>query len=255
MTILRRFGLLAAGCLLIGGLVTQAQTASAQSAAVVLPIDGYYDRQGVKSFGTYVDQAFLSSHPNEFRNNGYPKFTGFHAAADIDYTADAEANVDTSVRAMAAGTVIYKATVTGYGGVIVIRHQQPEAVTSLYGHVRISDAPVGVGDTVAAGQPIAVLGAPFSAETGGERKHLHFGIHRGAALSLNGHEPSQATLDAQWYNPNDWLRQHGAVAESALPSPVVTSSPSDSPQPEPSAEPEPQRGFFGKIWHALTGWL
>ena len=232
--------------------------AQAAPARVVLPIDGYYDRQTVKQFGTYVDQAFLANHPNEFRDNGYPKFTGYHAAADVDYTAPDQQNRDIEVRAIAAGTVVYQASVTGYGGVIVIRHQPPDlpdTITSLYGHVRLSDSPVKVGQTVAAGQPIANLGTAFGPETGGERRHLHFGIHRGTELDLAGHEPTQAVLTSQWDDPNVWLRDHGA-SSSAVPiasgSPVVISQ---SPVPSATPASEPKRGLLSRLWHALTDWL
>lgn len=238
---------------------SDAQSATVPSDRVVLPIEGFYERQSVKTFGTVVDQAFLAGRPDLFRDNGYPKFTGHHAAVDVEYAALSEQGSVTPVRAMAAGTVIYKGTVTGYGGVIVIRHERPEAVTSLYGHVRVSDAPVAVGQGVTAGQVIANLGTPYGPETGGERKHLHFGIHKGTALDLNGHEPTRAVLDAEWDNPNDWLRQHGAVAtlESPGPSPRLASSPSTFGEPvmESSSAPEPARGFFSRVWHALTDWL
>ena len=75
--------------------------------SLVFPIDGFSERQTIKQFGTFVDRAFLDRRPDLFQDNGYPKFTGYHAAVDVEYAALPEQSSNTEVRAMAAGTVIH----------------------------------------------------------------------------------------------------------------------------------------------------
>ncbi len=192
---------------------TPSPTAATTPAArdVALPVDGFFDRQTLNRFGTQVTEEFRAAHRDLFpaATSEYPKFYGYHAAADAEYSAPSEASTQAPVRAIAPGTVVYKDSVTGYGGLIIVRHEQPERITSLYGHVRLSDSPVNVGDQVTTGQVIAYLGAPFSAETSGERKHLHFGIHKGSETDLQGYEPNESALNAGWYDPNAWLREQG----------------------------------------------
>jgi murein DD-endopeptidase MepM/ murein hydrolase activator NlpD len=140
------------------------------------------------------------------------------SAVDIEYTGPAEQSLDIPVRSVADGEVIFAGEISGCGGQIVIRHSDPESVTSQYCHVRLNGA-VKTGTNVTAGQVIAYLGAAFSAETSGARKHLHFGIHKGPALTNAGYEQTPA----------------------AQPTP-------------PPAEP-PHRGWLSRVWHFLTGWL
>lgn len=210
-------------------------------ATVTPPIDGYFERQGIKGFGTLADAAFHEQHRALFPNNGFAnQFTGYHAGVDVEYTAPDDLNRDVPVRAITDGEVIYAGDVIGYGGVIVIRHQTPEAVTSLYGHIRLRDRQVNVGDRVTAGQTLAMLGAQFTAETSGARKHLHFAIHRGPNLSLAGHEQTVERLQAEWYNPNDWLARY-------LPTP----QPSPTVQAQPPASP-PHRNLFQQFFDWLA---
>ncbi len=178
---------------------------------VALPIDGFFARQKLIGFGTDVTERFRADHRDLLpaATAQYPKFYGYHAAVDVEYSSPADANKPVPVRAVADGTVVYKGSVAGYGGLMIIRHERPESVTSLYGHVRLSDAPVKVGDAVTAGQTIAYLGQGFSADTSGERKHLHFGIHKGPSIDLQGYEQSMATLNTGWYDPDSWLHAHG----------------------------------------------
>ncbi len=221
--------------LVLAGSVAHAQSTPTQ---VALPIDGFFERQTVKTFGTLVTPEFLAARPSDFRlDNGYPKFYGYHAAADVEYTAPNEQTQAAAVRAVVDGEVAFVGTVTGYGGVVVLRHTQPEPVTSLYGHIKPGSVSVQVSDRVAAGQQIAVLGDGFSAETAGERKHLHFGVHRGPNVALAGHEPSEAALRAVWENPNDWLRRY-------LPA-------SPSPEASPPAAAAKQKPW----WQRALDWL
>jgi hypothetical protein len=61
------------------------------------------------------------------------------------------------------------------------------------------------------GQRITYLGDAFSEETGGERKHLHFGIHKGIDLYFLGHEQTKEDLNLNWEDPTKFLRAKGAV--------------------------------------------
>lgn len=224
-------------------------TGQTRAASVVTPIDGYYERQPYVGFGTQVTEAFRAASRNLFpaASATYPKYYGYHAAVDVEYSDPSEAQTTIPVRAIADGTVISAGNVSGYGGLIVLRHEQPEAVTSLYGH--IANIRVKVGDAVTAGQVIADLGTPYSAATSGERKHLHFGIHKGAVLELNGYEQSAQVLQAGWYDPNVWLTARGAGPTPSQPSLSPTPSVvSDAPAPE-------KRGWLSRLWRALTSWL
>lgn len=210
--------------------------APAVAQAVVLPVDGYYERQTVKGFGVLVDDAYHAARRELFPNNGYQnQFTGYHAAVDVEFYQPEFAGKDVPVRAVAAGEVIYFGSVAGYGGVMVIRHGEPEAVTTLYGH--ITRPTVRVGDRVAAGQTIAYLGESFTAETSGARKHLHFGVHKGSQLDIAGHEQSAAQLQAEWYDPNVWLARYVPRTDPGLT--AVAATPSPSPSPEPFLTPAP----------------
>jgi murein DD-endopeptidase MepM/ murein hydrolase activator NlpD len=207
----------------------------AQAVTVTLPIEGYFERQSVKGFGTLVDPAFHERHRDLFPNNQFAnQFTGYHAGVDVEFSGPADQARMVSVWAIAPGDVVFVGDVAGYGGVVVIRHPEPESVTSLYGHLRLRDLQVRLGDRVAAGQVIGYLGDQFSAETSGARKHLHFAIHRGEAVDLAGHEASPQALQSKWYNPNDWLAGHLTIRASG--------------QPTPAAEPPPKpRPLFARI--------
>lgn len=206
------------------GLLVSLCAIPAPALAVTVPVEEYLARQTLKGYGAVVDDAYHARHRDLFPNNRFRnQFTGIHAAVDVEFTRPADLRRDVPVRAVSDGTVIYISDVAGYGGLVVIRHAEPEPVTSLYGHVRLRGIPVEVGQRVREGQRIALLGSQFSAETSGARKHLHFGIHKGPALDVAGHEQTRERLLAEWYNPNDWLRRHGAA--ELRPSPPPTRPP------------------------------
>lgn len=226
-----------------------------QSLAVTVPVEEYLARQTLKGYGAVVDDAYHERHRDLFPNNGFQnQFTGIHAAVDVEFTSPADLRRDVPVRAVAGGTVIHIGDVAGYGGLVVIRHAEPESVTSLYGHLRLRGLPVRVGQRVREGQRIGVLGSHFSAETSGARKHLHFGIHKGPALDIAGHEQTRERLLAEWYNPNDWLRRHGAAALRPSLPPTASPTPAASPEPTPTMLPpvtETKTSWFDK----LIDWL
>lgn len=151
------------------------------------PIDEFKSRITKKSFGDYITPKSSPVSPE--------KFTGFHTGVDVEYT-DIEADIE--VRSTAAGEIIISRTASGYGGVIVIRHQiNQEILYSIYGHLR-PDSLLPVGTSVSAGQKIALLGTGFTSETDGERKHLHFALSK--SNNLRGYVATKAEL-INWLNP------------------------------------------------------
>lgn len=167
---------------------------------VVEPLSGFFDRITKKPFGIYITPKTSPVQPE--------KFSGYHTGADAE-TTSAEATTDIPVVSIAAGTVVFTGHVNGYGGVILIRHVvNSETVTALYGHLRIASFSVKKNDTVKIGQQLALLGTGYSGETDGERKHLHFGIIKGANINYKGYVTSQGGLSA-WEDPVTWLKAHG----------------------------------------------
>lgn len=153
------------------------------------PVDQVRERVTKKQFGTYVTPANSPVQPE--------RFTGYHTGIDVEYD---DVITDVPVRAVAEGTVIAARTVSGYGGVVGIQHTiDNNPVVGIYGHLRPESLPT-VGATVAAGEQIAVLGTGQTAETDGERKHLHFGLHRGTTLELRGYVTRESDL-TQWLDP------------------------------------------------------
>jgi murein DD-endopeptidase MepM/ murein hydrolase activator NlpD len=84
---------------------------------------------------------------------------------------DLAAPEGTLIGAAAAGTVIYAGTQSGYGSIVILRHDG--GLLTLYAHA--SAILVRKGDRVEAGQPIAKVGK--SGRTSGP--HLHFEVREG----------------------------------------------------------------------------
>lgn len=162
------------------------------SAAIQVPIDRTDERVTRKPFGILIDPETSPVQPERFR--------GYHAGTDFEiFPEEAEAAV--SIRAVCDGTLVAKHIARGYGGVIVERCELGgETVTVVYGHLAIESVKPGVGDDVERGAVLGQLGAAGSAETDGERKHLHLSIHRGEAIDIRGYVSRQAEL-SQWIDP------------------------------------------------------
>jgi len=161
------------------------------------PISGALQRVTKKPFGIYITPATSPVQPE--------KFMGYHTGVDFE-TFSAEQAADVPVFAACDGKLLQKRSATGYGGVMVQACKlDGQDVTIIYGHIRLASVTVKVGDNLKSGQTIAVLGTGYSAETDGERKHLHFGIHKGTAISILGYVQKQADL-SQWLDAMQYLK-------------------------------------------------
>ncbi len=170
-------------------------TPTSSAALFVPPIANWQARVTKKPFGIYITPQTSPVQPE--------KFKGYHTGVDFE-TTPAEQNTDVPVYAVCSGTMLAKQTVSGYGGAVVeICNLDGQTVTILYGHLKISSVSLIEGQAITAGQPIGILGKAYSAETDGERKHLHLGIHLGSAINWLGYvsDPSQLAdwLDAMKY--------------------------------------------------------
>ena len=163
----------------------------------VAPISNASGRITKKPFGIFVSPADSPVSPE--------KFTGYHTGVDFEIFPGEESSSIT-VYAICSGPLLEKISASGYGGVAVQKcelNNQP--VTVVYGHVKLSSISIKSGQQLKAGDKLAVLGEGFSAETGGERKHLHIGIHKGAGVDLRGYVQNPGELTG-WINFADYIQ-------------------------------------------------
>lgn len=154
-----------------------------------IPLEKSTERITKKPFGIYITPQNSPVQPE--------RFAGFHTGTDFEILPGEE-NQDVPVFAVCGGKVIYKSTVSGYGGVIIQACAvNNETVTVLYGHLSLAGSPAKINSEYKKDDQLAVLGRAFSAETGGERKHLHLGIHKGARIDFRGYVQNEKELD-QW---------------------------------------------------------
>lgn len=170
---------------------------TATSSSVVLqtfvwPISRPQDRTTKKIFGTYVEPGNSVVTPERFK--------GYHTGLDFETFPD-EKDAEVVISAVCAGKVLQARTASGYGGVLVQSCEfESEPITIVYGHLKAKAFSVKVGQLLEVGQRIGVLGKGGSSETDGERKHLHLGIHRGAAVSILGYISTKSRL-TDWIDP------------------------------------------------------
>jgi murein DD-endopeptidase MepM/ murein hydrolase activator NlpD len=106
-------------------------------------------------------------------------------------------SADVPVHAICDGKIAVKKTASGYGGVLVescTLDNQP--ITVIYGHLKLASISKNAGDTLFQGEEIGILGKAFSAETSGERKHLHLGIRKGTAVNILGYVQKESDLSS-----------------------------------------------------------
>ena len=155
--------------------------------ASALPLDRAPERVTKKPFGIKVSPQNSPVQPEHF--------SGYHTGVDFEIFSD-EQNKPVSISAICAGKILQKRTAQGYGGGLVescVLKSQPVPV--IYGHLKLSNIAHKIGDSLTVGERFALLGDAFSAETGGERKHLHLGIKKGAAVNIRGYVKSKSELD------------------------------------------------------------
>ena len=170
----------------------QPRTTQAQSLAA--PVKDFLSRINLKTFGQLIDPQSSPVQPE--------RFSGYHTGIDSEY-ADI-INADVPIMAIADGTVKLSQRANGYGGVVILWHEIAGQTRSvLYGHLDPDRLPK-VGQNFAAGNTIGYLGIGQSAETDGERRHLHLSMRQTADLELAGYTKS-ATQLSEWLNPLDFL--------------------------------------------------
>lgn len=154
------------------------------------------DRITKKPFGMYITPEDSPVQPE--------RFSGYHTGADFE-VLPGENEKTISFSAICDGKAIFKDRVNGYGGVFVQQCSLDSTqVTVLYGHISIASISFVVGDVLRKGDPIGYLGSSFSEETGGERAHLHLGIHKGDTVDFRGYV-AEKTLLVQWIDPVHFL--------------------------------------------------
>lgn len=161
-----------------------------------LPVDRAAERVTKKPFGIYVTPKNSPVQPE--------RFAGYHTGTDFEIFPGEE-DLDVTVFALKDGKVLYKQWVNGYGGVLIQSATiDNNPVTILYGHLNIGSIDKKIGDNLAEGERIGVLGKGYSQETGGERKHLHLAVYRGKNINLRGYVSDRRQLNS-WMNPMDVL--------------------------------------------------
>ncbi len=166
--------------------------------SLVSPMDQIDERVTKKPFGIFITPENSPVSPE--------RFSGHHTGIDFEILPGEE-NSDVPVYAFCGGPLRLKRTASGYGGVAVQECLiDDQVVTVVYGHIDLSSVEQSVGQYVAPGQQLAVLGAGGSADTDGERKHLHFAIHTGSAIELAGYVSRESQL-SNWLDPLEIIVQ------------------------------------------------
>ena len=162
--------------------------------AIYVPLKGFFARQTENPFGVFRDS----------------KFNGYHSGVDAEISPG-DMDKDVPVYSIYTGTVASVENASGYGGVVTIWHRLGDSqVLGIYGHLRLRDIKVSRGQKVKSGEIIGYLGANYSSETDGERKHLHFGINKSGKKSILGYVDTLEELKNNWFDPAKFLRGVGA---------------------------------------------
>lgn len=160
------------------------------------PISRWDSRVTKKPFGIYVTPNDSPVSPERFK--------GYHTGVDFETFSD-EQNAEVPINAICSGQLLVKEYASGYGGLTVQACNFEGPITVIYGHLKLSSISVKVGEQIAAGEKIGILGKGYSVETDGERKHLHLGIHKGSAVNILGYVQNPAEL-ANWLDILNYLK-------------------------------------------------
>ena len=164
---------------------------------IVAPISNALVRVTKKPFGLKVSPNNSPVSPE--------KFTGYHTGVDFETYLE-EQNIAVPIYAFCSGQLAVKEYASGYGGVAVQRCViDGEAVTVIYGHLKLASIVSKVGQELLAGEQLGILGQAYSKETDGERKHLHLGIHKGSIINIKGYVQTPTELD-QWLDATQYLK-------------------------------------------------
>lgn len=160
------------------------------------PMDNALSRITKKPFGIFITSKNSPVQPE--------RFSGYHTAVDLETFPD-EQDTDVAVRVLCDGKLLSARSASGYGGVAVQSCiLDGQAVTVVYGHIKLSSIVFKVGDELKTGEFLANLGSGLSTETDGERKHLHLGIHKGSSLNILGYVQSEREL-SNWIDPQKFF--------------------------------------------------
>lgn len=156
------------------------------------PLDRSKERITKKPFGIYITPKNSPVQPE--------KFQGYHTGTDFEIFPE-ELSTDVAVRAVCNGKLILKKYAGSYGGVAVEACElNNQIITVVYGHLNLASINAKEGDDLSAGDFLGNLGKAYSAETDGERKHLHFGFHKGDTANILGYVNVESQL-SDWLDP------------------------------------------------------
>lgn len=156
-----------------------------------LPMERAKERVTKKPFGIKISPENSPISPE--------RFSGYHTGIDYEIF-EGEENIDVRVFAVCSGKLFRKENVSGYGGLLIQKCKlENQPVTILYGHIQLDSAQQQVGDNIAQGDFLALLGKTHSEDTDGERKHLHLGVHKGIIIDIRGYVQNESELK-DWIN-------------------------------------------------------
>ena len=156
------------------------------------PIIRAGERVAKKPFGIFITPKNSPVQPE--------RFYGYHSGSDFEVFSE-ELNLDVEVKAICSGELKMKKTASGYGGLAVEACEiNGGPITVIYGHLKLSSIAANIGENINVGDTLGILGAGYSSETSGERKHLHLGIHKGADLNILGYVQNKENL-SDWIDP------------------------------------------------------
>lgn len=156
------------------------------------PLSRMSERVTKKRFGTFVSPINSPVSPEKFR--------GYHTAIDAEVFPE-ELDKEVQIYAVCAGEIVSKRSASGYGGIIIEKCDlEGTPITVIYGHLKLSSVSAKAGESINAGDVLGFLGEEYSAETGGERKHLHLGFHKGEEIDIRGYVSFPMELQ-RWIDP------------------------------------------------------